>query len=175
MQIVFQGTGLKIAEDFVGWARDERAKGVRLICIEGLMCSGKSRLLKQLGSCFCALDLDCYLPKNASVEVEWVAQVRQGGAVAGIQQAMATNDCVVVAGAVGWPVVEPIAAELKVNAVRRVYIKALSTRGDPPMWDEYDHLQRRQRPTLYTRSIDEYHRVSEPWGLADLVLERLLD
>lgn len=164
----------QIARSFLDWAAKQRESGVRLICVEGLPCSGKSWLLKKaLDAKFRGIELDRLLPKDAPASISWVDQVRAGGAVQSILDALDECDCVVVDGPAAWLVVEPVVEKLGRPAARRLYLKEMSIGGGLIEWDEDEPLKRAATCEPYWRSIYEHHGKDRPWLHADLIIERV--
>ena len=160
---------------FMTWATVQRKSGVRLICMEGLSCAGKSWLRKHfLNKNFRSVELDSFLPKPAQHTTSWIEQVNAIDAVQFIRSALGECDCVFVEGPVVWPVVTPVVQDLGRSVVRRVYLKRVLNRGGVVYWDAGEGLlELAETRAQYPKSILEYHGNNRPWCSADLIIERM--
>jgi hypothetical protein len=91
-----------------------------------------------------------------------------------LQSALGDQSLVILEGAIVWPVVEPIAAKLGVNGVRRVYLKRMASLI-PDFWADEDFILDPEYwpPTEFHRSIYRYHAERSPWLNCDLIIERI--
>ena len=166
---------LNIRAEFQRWLVGEWRSGARLVIIEGLMKSGKSRLTKEpftiVGRQSTNIELDKFLRAPVNPDIEYMEAIDLDAATAAIWQAMRISPPVIVEGPMAWPVTQRAREEVPAGSVRRVYLKRVSPRN-PDEWEDLEFAQELPRPTAYGRSIDRYHVGEQPWLLADLILER---
>lgn len=163
----------EIVSEFRKWLPNQAP--LSLVVIEGLPSAGKSTLLEGLTDVATRIELDKLLIANGPNDVAWSDRVRgEGGLREKLQSALGSHRLVVVEGPAAWPVVEE-AHSLPRSEVRRVYLKRLSMSGGVPSWLDGDGLAEHAAGCApYYRDIYEYH-ASEPWRLADLIVERLVE
>jgi|GEM_PF-3699160 len=92
----------------------------------------------------------------------------------GLRTMLASAPLVIVQGAIAWPLIEPIAAELGDVRIRRVYLKRMM-RNKSDFWADEDFIFDPEWWSTHEprRSIHRYHAEQRPWESADLVLERV--
>jgi hypothetical protein len=100
------------------------------------------------------------------------ASIDVDAATAAMMEALRMSPLVIAEGPVAWRVAQRTLQEVTAHAVRRVYLKRMSSRN-PNDWEDFEFLQEYERPTAYGRSIDRYHASERPWLLADVIFERI--
>lgn len=172
-QICWRLENAEISGQFLEWAATQRADGVQLIVLEGLLGSGKSHLLSAAGET--GIDLDDFLPKGDGDEiVPWTNYVLAGGCLNSTRSALRDRGFAIVGGAVAWPVLQPIVAEIAAKGVRRTYLKRVTEHNGHVVWGDGEGLLDHAAASApYFRSIYEYHGRDMPWLFADLVVERI--
>jgi len=158
------------------WVRSILDDGVKILCIEGLMGSGKSYLLGELQGSFKTIDLDEFLPQPANYDRTWLEQVIEGGALTAIEKAYSCYEFTTIGGVQVAPMLQAV-TNINQGAIRKAYIKKMSQRGEAIYWDDGDSLGDSTLPAqgAFSRSVDEYHLEMTPWNSADLVIERIAD
>jgi hypothetical protein len=172
----FRAESSEIRNVFEQWLTAECAAGVRVLVLEGLMNSGKSRLTEQpfvIGTRqLVNIELDRFLRRPVDPDTEYLDAFDIDAATATVMEAYRTAPLVIAEGPIGGPVVQRILQEIPRHEVRRVYLKRMSPRN-PDEWEDFEFLQRHPRPTAYGRSIARYHATERPWLLADVIFERI--
>lgn len=174
MQETIRGVSDEIAVAFERWAIEQSAAGVRLMALEALPGAGKSRMQKALPAGFHAIDLDRFLPTPPSLVTPWLKQVEDGGAIDAIRTTLSSCDCLVVAGAESWWAVSKVADLIGADAVRRIYLMRMSSRGGVIGWSDGEKLLKgivTRSPNI--QSVYQYHKETMPWVFADLIIERI--
>jgi hypothetical protein len=165
----------EIRDKFEQWLTREQGSGARLVILEGLMKSGKSKLTKEplvLGHPIRAIELDHFLRRPVNPDTAYMDAIDIEAATLAIKNAMATASLVIAEGPMAWPVTQRVRKGLTASAIRRVYLKRMAPRN-PDDWEdlEFAQLEDKSRGEFFL-SIDRYHVRTEPWVTADLILER---
>jgi hypothetical protein len=174
-QQIIRARSSDIRDVFTRWVTREWSTGTRFVILEGLMGSGKSMLTKQPFALDTQqstnIEVDEFLRAPVDPDLEYMEAIDIGAANKAIQEAIQVSPLVIAEGPMVWPVVQRALKEIPTHALRRVYLKRMSSRN-PDEWEDFEFLQESERPTAYGRSIDRYHVTERPWLLADVILER---
>jgi hypothetical protein len=163
---------------FEDWVASESAAGARLIILEGAMMSGKSYLTKEpltLGSRQSVSIVEVDGVTRQTDNEGYGAAVRRDALDDAIRDGLAASPTVIVQGAIVWPLVQAVASEIGLAAVRRVYLKRMK-HSRPDHWRDARQFLEPSPPRHLGEvgnSIDRYHAEHQPWRAADLVLERV--
>jgi energy-coupling factor transporter ATP-binding protein EcfA2 len=157
------------AYNVAGWIEGEWRRGTRLFVLEGLMGSGKSSLVKQLKSLLPhlqAVELDEFLTPG---QPSWPESLNELAVAAVTRASLKTRMPVIVEGAIAWPTTITQLADVE---AKRLYLKRMQFED---YWADAFNLTELLAEQSVRRSVRDYHAREQPWLLADLVVERLVD
>lgn len=172
-QEIIRAHSSDIRAEFERWVAGEWSNGARLVILEGLMGSGKSRLTKAvIGQRLMTIELDKFLCRPVHPDTEYIAAIDIEAVTIALREALRPSPLVIAEGPMAWPVTARARAEIPAGAIRRVYLKRMSSRN-PNDWEALEFAQHEVKGRgEYFLSIDRYHVSEQPWLLADLILER---
>ena len=119
----------EIGTAFAQWVERMRGAEVRLVTLEGMLNSGKTRLTQQPF----AVEADRFLCHPVEPQTPYCEAVDQRALRSALLRALDVYPLVVVEGAIVWPLVLPLPIE-RVR-VRRVYLKRMM-HLQPDVWQD---------------------------------------
>lgn len=179
-QKVIRCAAADVRGEFERWLDAEGAAGVRLVVLEGSMCSGKSSLANRPftlsdGRRATNVEVDHFI-QEANNDEGYLYAVKRVPLIDAIRAELAASPVVIVEGAIVWPLQLPSVLEIASECVRRVYLKRMKW-SEPDRWADATQFIDADAPPRYageySNSIDRYHRDHQPWRAADLMLERI--
>jgi hypothetical protein len=179
---IIRASSSEVRAAFALWLGVEFRAGIKLVILEGMTSSGKTRLTNQPfildGGPSTNIEMDDFLPPILLDDATpYLAAIDQAAMLEEVAKALREPSMVILQGAVVWPAVEAITARLGVNGVRRVYLKKMAHLM-PDFWEDEDCIfdpEFDELLTGYRRSIHSYHAEQRPWLKCDLVIERIAE
>jgi hypothetical protein len=132
---------------FRNWLLNEYQSEARLIVLEGLFDSGKTRLTRRRfkigGARSLNISIDQFLP-STELKADYAEEINRCSLQAGVRTALASMaPLVVIEGPMTWPLIKPI-AKIAPGHIRRVYLKRMM-RCNPEVWVDEEVLKNPNR------------------------------